>query len=252
MLLAVDVGNTQTVLGLFEGERLADSFRLATDRSRTGDELGVTLGALFELEDVDGICLSTTVPALQREWERVAERWAQAPLLTVGPGREDGDPDPLRRSARGRAGPDRERGRGERALRRAVHRRRLRHRDQLRHRLARRGVRRRRARAGDRGLDGRALRACGSARQGRLRRAAVRDRQDDGRGPPVRARLRLRRPGRRDRRAHPGRARRRGADGRHRRPRRPDRPARADARPRSTRTSRSKGCGSSGSGTPRS
>ena len=41
MLLAVDVGNTQTVLGLFEGERLADSFRLATDRSRTGDELGV-------------------------------------------------------------------------------------------------------------------------------------------------------------------------------------------------------------------
>ena len=47
MLLAVDVGNTQTVLGLFEGERLADSFRLATDRSRTGDELGVTLGSLF-------------------------------------------------------------------------------------------------------------------------------------------------------------------------------------------------------------
>jgi type III pantothenate kinase len=46
MLLAVDVGNTQTVLGLFEGERLADSFRLATDRSRTGDELGVTLAAL--------------------------------------------------------------------------------------------------------------------------------------------------------------------------------------------------------------
>ena len=69
MLLAVDVGNTQTVLGLFEGERLTDSFRLATDRSRTGDELGVTLAALFELEDVDRICLSTTVPALsQREW----------------------------------------------------------------------------------------------------------------------------------------------------------------------------------------
>jgi type III pantothenate kinase len=86
VLLAVDVGNTQTVLGLFQGERLSDSFRLATDRSRTGDELGVTLGSLFELEDVDGICLSTTVPALQREWERVAERWARAPLLVVGPG----------------------------------------------------------------------------------------------------------------------------------------------------------------------
>ena len=92
MLLAVDVGNTQTVLGLFEGERLAESFRLATDPFRTGDELGVTLGSLFELEDVDGICLSTTVPALQREWERVAERWAEAPLLTVGPGVKTGIP----------------------------------------------------------------------------------------------------------------------------------------------------------------
>jgi type III pantothenate kinase len=94
MLLAVDVGNTQTVLGLFEGDRLVESFRLATDRSRTGDELGATLslllGSPFELEDVDGICLSTTVPALQREWERVAERWAEAPLLTVGPGVKTG------------------------------------------------------------------------------------------------------------------------------------------------------------------
>ena len=105
MLLAVDVGNTQTVLGLFEGERLADSFRLATDRSRTGDELGVTLAALFELEDVDGICLSTTVPALQREWERVAERWAQAPLLTVGPGVKTGIP--IRYDDPREVGPDR-------------------------------------------------------------------------------------------------------------------------------------------------
>ena len=105
MLLAVDVGNTQTVLGLFEGDRLADSFRLATDRSRTGDELGVTLGSLFELESVDGICLSTTVPALQREWERVAERWAEAPLLTVGPGIKTGIP--IRYDDPREVGPDR-------------------------------------------------------------------------------------------------------------------------------------------------
>ena len=105
MLLAVDVGNTQTVLGLFEGERLAESFRLATDPVRTGDELGVTLGSLFELEDVDGICLSTTVPALQREWERVAERWAEAPLLTVGPGVKTGIP--IRYDDPREVGPDR-------------------------------------------------------------------------------------------------------------------------------------------------
>ena len=90
MLLAVDVGNTQTVLGLYRGEELVEHFRLATDRSRTGDELGVTLAALLDLEDVDGICLSTTVPALQREWERVAERWLKAPLLAVGPGTRTG------------------------------------------------------------------------------------------------------------------------------------------------------------------
>jgi type III pantothenate kinase len=90
MLLAVDVGNTQTVLGLYRGEELVEHFRLATDRSRTGDELGVTLAALLDLEDVDGICLSTTVPALQREWERVADRWLKAPLLVVGPGTRTG------------------------------------------------------------------------------------------------------------------------------------------------------------------
>lgn len=90
MLLAVDVGNTQTVLGLFRGEELVEHFRLATDRSRTADELGVTLAALFDLEDVEGVCLSTTVPALQREWEGVAERWLKAPLLVVGPGAKTG------------------------------------------------------------------------------------------------------------------------------------------------------------------
>jgi type III pantothenate kinase len=90
VLLAVDVGNTQTVLGLYRGDELAEHFRLATDRSRTGDELGVTLAALLDLEDVDGVCLSTTVPALQREWERVAEHWLKAPLLVVGPGLRTG------------------------------------------------------------------------------------------------------------------------------------------------------------------
>ena len=93
------------MLGLFEGERLAESFRLATDPFRTGDELGVTLGSLFELEDVDGICLSTTVPALQREWERLAERWAEAPLLTVGPGVKTGIP--IRYDDPREVGPDR-------------------------------------------------------------------------------------------------------------------------------------------------
>lgn len=90
MLLAVDVGNTQTVLGLYEGDRIADHWRLATERTRTGDELGVLLGGLLDLDTVDGICLASTVPILVREWERVATRWVEAPLLSVGPGVKTG------------------------------------------------------------------------------------------------------------------------------------------------------------------
>ena len=148
MLLAVDVGNTQTVLGLFEGERLADTSGSRPTAAAPATSSASRSARSSTSRTVDGICLSTTVPALQREWERVAERWAQAPLLAVGPGREDGIP--IRYDDPREVGPDRivERGRGERALRRALHRRRLRHLDELRHRLDRRGVRRRRARAG--------------------------------------------------------------------------------------------------------
>src|SRR6187397_627209 len=92
MLLAVDVGNTQTVLGLFDGERLAENRRLASVASRTSDELGALIGEMFDLEAVDGICLSSTVPALVREFELFAERWANAPILVVGPGAKTGMP----------------------------------------------------------------------------------------------------------------------------------------------------------------
>jgi type III pantothenate kinase len=90
MLLAVDVGNTQTVLGLFEGERLAEHWRLATERERTGDELGVLLNGLLDADGVDGVCLSSTVPTLVREWQGLSERWLEAPLLVVGPGTKTG------------------------------------------------------------------------------------------------------------------------------------------------------------------
>ena len=92
MLLAVDVGNTQTVLGLYEGELLGDHWRLATERAWTGDQLGVFLNGLLDLESVQGICLASTVPALIREWELLVERWIKAPLLVVGPGVKTGIP----------------------------------------------------------------------------------------------------------------------------------------------------------------
>jgi len=92
MLLAVDVGNTQTALGLYAGTELTDHWRLATERSSTADELGVLLGGLLDFDAVDGICLASTVPVLVREWELLAEKWAGAPLLVVGPGVKTGIP----------------------------------------------------------------------------------------------------------------------------------------------------------------
>ena len=86
MLLAVDVGNTQTVFGLYEGEELGERWRIATEARRTGDELGALLTDFLELKALDGICLASTVPRLTREYEYLAARWAKAPLLVVGPG----------------------------------------------------------------------------------------------------------------------------------------------------------------------
>jgi type III pantothenate kinase len=104
-LLAVDVGNTQTVLGLFADGRLTDHWRLATEAERTGDELGALFGRFFEPRSLAGICLSSTVPALVREYEHLAVRWADAPILVVGPGTRTGIP--IRYDDPREVGPDR-------------------------------------------------------------------------------------------------------------------------------------------------
>jgi type III pantothenate kinase len=97
VLLAVDVGNTQTVLGLFEGENLVESWRVATEAERTADELAALLADLLELrglsfDDVSGVCLSSTVPLLARAYQALAERHIEAPVLVLGPGTKTGIP----------------------------------------------------------------------------------------------------------------------------------------------------------------
>jgi type III pantothenate kinase len=105
LLLAVDAGNTQTVFGLFSDGALGEHWRVATERDRTGDELGVLLSGLLDLDDVDGICLSSTVPSLISSYEDFAERWAHAPILLVGPGAKTGIP--IRYDDPREVGPDR-------------------------------------------------------------------------------------------------------------------------------------------------
>jgi type III pantothenate kinase len=105
MLLAIDVGNTQTVFGLFDGEALSDQFRVGTDPAHTADELAVMLRAFVELDALRGIVLSSTVPPLVREYESFAVRWAGAELLVLGPGVHTGVP--IRYDDPREVGPDR-------------------------------------------------------------------------------------------------------------------------------------------------
>jgi type III pantothenate kinase len=105
VLLTADVGNTQTALGLYAGEVLRDHWRLTTEHSTTADELGVLLSGLLDFDVVDGICLSSTVPVLVREWQLLADKWAGVPLLVLGPGVKTGIP--IRYDDPREVGPDR-------------------------------------------------------------------------------------------------------------------------------------------------
>ena len=84
MLLAIDVGNTNIDLGVFDGERLAHSWRLATLRERTADELGIFVTRLFEQTTcrrdvgVDGIIRRSVVPPLTRPMEEMASATSAA------------------------------------------------------------------------------------------------------------------------------------------------------------------------------
>jgi type III pantothenate kinase len=97
MLLAVDVGNTQTHLGAFDGEELVEHWRFQTRSGATGDELAERIAGLFSLcemslGDVDSVCVSSVVPPLGAQYERLTERYLEADCLTIGPGLKTGMP----------------------------------------------------------------------------------------------------------------------------------------------------------------
>ena len=97
MLLAADIGNTQTHLGVFEGEELAQHWRFQTRSGATGDELAERIAGLFQLcgmdfGQIDGVCVSSVVPPLGTQFEQLAERYLEADCLTIGPGLKTGMP----------------------------------------------------------------------------------------------------------------------------------------------------------------
>jgi len=94
VLLAIDVGNTNTVLGMFEGETLVASWRIKTDSRTTADEMVLTYrGLLSESAPVTGIVLCSTVPAVLREMRVMLARYfAHVPTVIVEPGTKTGVP----------------------------------------------------------------------------------------------------------------------------------------------------------------
>ena len=88
MLLAIDVGNTNIVLGVFEGQALGRSWRLATARERTGDELGLMVTELLErgrieMRAIDGVVMASVVPQLTGPMIDMSKRYLDLTPLNV-------------------------------------------------------------------------------------------------------------------------------------------------------------------------
>lgn len=95
MLLAIDVGNTNTCLGVYENKKLVVEWRLSTDRSKTVDEYGMTLRQFFMLDGmdigrVDAVAVSSVVPPLTPTWEATSVKYLGQKPLVVGPGIKTG------------------------------------------------------------------------------------------------------------------------------------------------------------------
>jgi type III pantothenate kinase len=87
MLLAVDIGNTNTVLGVFDGADLRHSWRIKSDARETADELALTFRGLLAGQEVDGISACSTVPAILRELrDMLARYYPDVPTVLVEPG----------------------------------------------------------------------------------------------------------------------------------------------------------------------
>ena len=93
MLLTIDVGNTNTVFGVFEGDQVIEHWRIATDPVRTADELAVVLqgllaqSAVLKDPDITGIALCSTVPSVLHEMREMFQRYyGDVPVLIIEPG----------------------------------------------------------------------------------------------------------------------------------------------------------------------
>ena len=95
MFLAIDVGNTHIVLGVYDDQKLIEHWRLQTDRGRTGDEYGVMIRSLLDgagNPEISGIAVSSVVPPMNRTIDTLCRRYIGCAPLVVGPGVRTGMP----------------------------------------------------------------------------------------------------------------------------------------------------------------
>jgi type III pantothenate kinase len=97
MLLVIDVGNTNTVLGVYEGEVLVDHWRIGTERERTADEWGILFRDLFlfdkiDIQDFEGMIISSVVPPVLDMLQGMAKKYFHVEPLIIGPDIETGMP----------------------------------------------------------------------------------------------------------------------------------------------------------------
>src|SRR3954462_2770560 len=95
MIFVFDVGNTNTVLGVYDGEELTHHWRIETNRNKTNDEYGMLIKSLFDfadlsLSDISGIIISSVVPPIMFALEKICIRYFNLKPLVVGPGIKTG------------------------------------------------------------------------------------------------------------------------------------------------------------------
>ncbi|HTJ76223.1 MAG TPA: type III pantothenate kinase [Acidimicrobiales bacterium] len=97
MLLAVDAGNTHTVVGLFDGDELVDHWRIATNADRTSDEHALLVSQFLAqhgsgFDEVTGVVVSSTVPRLTAVLRELAQRYLRVAPVVLEPGTRSGIP----------------------------------------------------------------------------------------------------------------------------------------------------------------
>ncbi|MDX9871838.1 MAG: type III pantothenate kinase [Clostridia bacterium] len=97
MLLVIDVGNTNIVLGVYDGNKLSKYWRLTTNRNQTADEYGIRICSLFnhsglDYRQVNAITISSVVPPVMPTLEEMAHSYFNVEPLVIGPGVKTGMP----------------------------------------------------------------------------------------------------------------------------------------------------------------